>query len=75
MAEAVACYSEALQAITDGTYNEEKIAAWDDRLVKIFNRGYWNGYYMGERLGYIDLINVRAFETVCNVRLFDFPEV
>ena len=51
VAEAVACYSGALQAITDGTYNEEKIAAWDDRLVKIFNRGYWNGYYMGERLG------------------------
>lgn len=51
VAEAVACYTEALQAITDGTYNEEKIAAWDDRLVKIFNRGYWNGYYMGERLG------------------------
>lgn len=51
VAEAVACYSEALQAITGGTYNEEKIAAWDDRLVKIFNRGYWNGYYMGERLG------------------------
>ncbi len=51
VAEAVACYSEALQAITDGTYNEEKIAAWDDRLVKIFNRGYCNGYYMGERLG------------------------
>ncbi len=51
VAEAVACYSEALQAITDGTYKEEKIAAWDDRLVKIFNRGYWNGYYMGERLG------------------------
>ena len=51
VAEAVACYSEALLAITDGTYNEEKIAAWDDRLVKIFNRGYWNGYYMGERLG------------------------
>lgn len=51
VAEAVACYSEALQAITDGTYNEEKIAAWDDRLVKIFNRGDWNGYYMGERLG------------------------
>ncbi|MDE7114967.1 MAG: U32 family peptidase [Muribaculaceae bacterium] len=51
VAEAVACYSEALQAITEGTYDEEKIAAWDDRLVKIFNRGYWNGYYMGERLG------------------------
>lgn len=49
--EAVACYSEALQAISDGSYNDEKIAEWDSRLVKIFNRGYWNGYYMGERLG------------------------
>ena len=51
VAEAVGCYSEALQAITDGTFSEERIAEWDARLVKIFNRGYWNGYYMGERLG------------------------
>ena len=51
VAEAVGCYSEALQAIVDGTYSEEKVAQWDARLVKIFNRGYWNGYYMGERLG------------------------
>lgn len=51
VAETVGCYSEALQAIVDGTYSEEKVAQWDARLVKIFNRGYWNGYYMGERLG------------------------
>lgn len=51
VAETVGCYSEALQAIADGSYNEEMIAKWDARLVKIFNRGYWNGYYMGERLG------------------------
>lgn len=51
VAEAVGCYSEALQAIVDGTYSEEKVVQWDARLVKIFNRGYWNGYYMGERLG------------------------
>lgn len=51
VAEAVGCYSEALQAIVDGTYSEEKVSQWDARLVKIFNRGYWNGYYMGERLG------------------------
>lgn len=49
--ETVECYSQALSAIVDGSYSEEKIAEWDDRLVKIFNRGYWNGYYMGERLG------------------------
>ena len=51
VAETVAAYSEALNAICDGTYSEEKIADWDARLVKIFNRGYWNGYYMGQRLG------------------------
>ena len=51
VAETVACYSQAIEAIVDGTYGEEKIVEWDARLTKIFNRGYWNGYYMGERLG------------------------
>lgn len=51
VAETVAVYSEALDAICDGSYSEEKIAKWDERLIMIFNRGYWNGYYMGERLG------------------------
>ncbi len=48
---AVKCYSEALEAICNGTYTEDKIAEWDSRLVKIFNRGFWNGYYLGQRLG------------------------
>lgn len=48
---AVRSYSEALQAICDGTYSEEKIARWDEQLAKIFNRGFWNGYYLGQRLG------------------------
>ncbi|MDY5387864.1 MAG: peptidase U32 family protein [Muribaculaceae bacterium] len=51
VAETVACYSEALQAICDGTYSEEMVAQWDERLAKVFNRGFWNGYYMGQRLG------------------------
>ena len=51
VATAVGCYSEAIQAIVDGTYTEERIAEWDERLRKIFNRGYWNGYYLGQRLG------------------------
>lgn len=51
VAETVACYSEALQAICDGTFSEDRIAAWDERLDKIFNRGFWNGYYLGQRLG------------------------
>ncbi len=49
--ETVSCYSEAIEAILDGTYSDEKISQWDGRLEKIFNRGFWNGYYMGERLG------------------------
>ena len=49
--EAVECYSEAIEAICDGSYDEEKIAGWDERLGKIFNRGFWNGYYLGQRLG------------------------
>ncbi len=51
VATAVRCYSEALEAIADGSYNEDKIAGWDERLGKIFNRGFWNGYYLGQRLG------------------------
>lgn len=49
--EAVECYSEAIEAVIDGSYGEEKIATWNARLEKIFNRGYWNGYYLGQRLG------------------------
>lgn len=48
---AVRCYSEALQAICDGTYGADRVAAWDVELAKIFNRGFWDGYYMGQRLG------------------------
>ncbi len=52
VATAVSCYSEALQAIADGTYpDREAIAAWAARLSKIFNRGFWDGYYLGRRLG------------------------
>ncbi len=51
VATAVGCYSEAIQAIVDGTYSEERIEEWDERLRKIFNRGFWNGYYLGQRLG------------------------
>ncbi len=51
VAETVGAYSEAITAVCDGSYSEEKIAAWDSRLEKIFNRGFWDGYYLGQRLG------------------------
>lgn len=49
--EAVGCYNEAINAYLDDTFGDDKIAAWDKRLEKIFNRGFWNGYYLGQRLG------------------------
>ena len=51
VAETVACYSEALQAIADGTYSPDMVPEWDRRLAKTLNRGFWDGYYMGQRLG------------------------
>ena len=51
VATAVSCYSEAITAVCDGTYSAEKVAGWDERLAKIFNRGFWDGYYLGQRLG------------------------
>lgn len=51
VAETVACYSEALEAICNDTFNDAKVKVWDERLTKVFNRGFWNGYYLGQRLG------------------------
>ena len=47
----VGCYDEALKAICEGTYSEERIDEWNERLAKVFNRGFWDGYYLGQRLG------------------------
>ncbi len=51
VATAVRCYSEAIQAICDGTYTDAAVSGWDERLARIFNRGFWDGYYLGQRLG------------------------
>jgi len=48
---AVEAYDRALKAICDGTYDESLIAELDKRLEMIFNRGFWDGYYLGQRLG------------------------
>ena len=47
----VKCYKEAVRAYVEGTFTEEKVAAWDERLQTVFNRGFWDGYYLGRRLG------------------------
>ncbi len=51
VAETVRCYSEALESICEGTYTPERGAEWEERLRKIFNRDFWDGYYLGQRLG------------------------
>lgn len=47
----VECYKEAVKSHCEGTFSEEKIADWDTRLATVFNRGFWDGYYLGQRLG------------------------
>lgn len=47
----VECYREAIQSNLEDTFTDEKIAAWDERLKTVFNRGFWDGYYLGQRLG------------------------
>ena len=47
----VSCYKEAIESALNGTFSDTKVADWDQRLAKVFNRGFWNGYYLGQRLG------------------------
>ena len=47
----VKCYKEAIQSVLDGTFTEEKKDDWDERLARVFNRGFWDGYYQGQLLG------------------------
>lgn len=47
----VKCYKEAIRSVLDGTFTEEKKDEWDERLATVFNRGFWDGYYQGQRLG------------------------
>ena len=45
------CYKEAVQAYVEGSFTDEKIEDWNRRLATVFNRGFWDGYYLGQRLG------------------------
>ncbi len=47
----VSCYREAVEAYIEGTFTETKIEGWNQRLSRVFNRGFWNGYYLGQKLG------------------------
>jgi putative protease len=45
------CYKEALMAIEEGTYSQKKIENWMERLKIVYNRGFWEGYYLGKKIG------------------------
>lgn len=47
----VKCYKEAIQSVLDGTFTKEKKDEWDERLSRVFNRGFWDGYYQGQLMG------------------------
>ena len=47
----VSCYKEAIESCLEGTFTDVKKEDWNNRLSKVFNRGFWNGYYLGQRLG------------------------
>ena len=47
----VRCYREAVESISDGTYSIEKIEDWMTRLATVYNRGFWDGYYLGRKMG------------------------
>ena len=47
----VECYHEAVDAYFDSSFTPEKVEIWNQRLSKVFNRGFWDGYYLGQRLG------------------------
>jgi putative protease len=49
--EVCSCYSEAVVSIENGTFSKEKTDAWRTRLATVFNRGFWDGYYLGQTMG------------------------
>ena len=49
--QVVRCYKEAIRAVIEGTFTEERKDQWDERLASVFNRGFWDGYYQGQLMG------------------------
>jgi len=51
VATTIKCYREALDAIEEGTYTKEKVKDWFSRLETVYNRGFWGGYFLGQKMG------------------------
>ncbi|WP_250433703.1 peptidase U32 family protein [Hanstruepera flava] len=51
VAKVIKCYRDAIDSVANGTYDKEKVIAWMQELEKVYNRGFWSGYYLGQKLG------------------------
>ncbi len=51
VATVIQCYREAIDSISEGTFSQEKVDQWMERLSSVYNRGFWDGYYLGQKLG------------------------
>ncbi|MDO5978777.1 peptidase U32 family protein [Flavivirga spongiicola] len=51
VARVIKCYRDAIDSLENKTYNKEKVVSWMQALEKVYNRGFWNGYYLGQKLG------------------------
>jgi U32 family peptidase len=51
VAKVIKCYREAIDSVANGTYNKDEVVSWMLELEKVYNRGFWNGYYLGQKLG------------------------
>ncbi|WP_223033572.1 peptidase U32 family protein [Hanstruepera marina] len=51
VAKVIKCYRDAINSVANGTYDKEKVVSWMQELEKVYNRGFWSGYYLGQKLG------------------------
>lgn len=51
VAKVIKCYRDAIDSVENGTYNKDKVISWMQDLEKVYNRGFWSGYYLGQKLG------------------------
>lgn len=51
VAKVIKTYREAIDAIAGGTYTKAKVKIWMEELEKVYNRGFWSGYYLGQKMG------------------------
>ncbi|MFD2542845.1 peptidase U32 family protein [Lacinutrix gracilariae] len=51
VAKVIKCYRDALDSLSQGNYNKDNVITWMQELEKVYNRGFWNGYYLGQKLG------------------------